>query len=267
MKVSIVYPDVIVLTKVAELIKKHGLELSWVSKPDIIISIGGDGTVLNNYNGTPILPVRIDNTKSLGYMSDFSFAKVDEALKRLSEGKFTIEERIMLDVFRNRKKIGTAINEVTFLQSPVLDTYEAMRFSVKANRKQLFKYSTILGDGIIISTPNGSTGSNESANGVVLQDLTAKEIVITLRYPIGFNSWFDIKSKYLPSNTTITFKFYRPDDAFAIIDSDCIEIEKEEVFTVKESKDIFKVVKINGMEEDRVSKNNRRMKWLKQSFK
>jgi len=240
--------------KALEILKKYRIKVS--EDAEIVVSIGGDGTTLSVYRkrGKPILPVR--TPKSLGYISDVGIENFDKICEKLISRDFYIEKRIMLDVFRNGKKVETAVNEVAIMQVPK----EAMRFSVYANGKPLFGYEKIMGDGLIVSTPTGSTGYNRSAGGYILEP-NCNKIVVTLRYPI-FLEAREERSKVIEDTSIIDFIFYRPDEAFMVVDNNFFKIKKFEKIEIRKSKKAFELVKLKGLEESREAKEKRRKEWF-----
>ena len=101
-----------------ETLKRHNFEAS--VDPDILITIGGDGTTLYYYRSIkrPILPLRSGSLKSQGYLSDIGMEDFEKACCKLKRNQFYIEKRILLDVFKNKRKIASAINDVTIMQIP-----------------------------------------------------------------------------------------------------------------------------------------------------
>lgn len=245
------------VSEALEILRKYEVEIS--DDPDILISIGGDGSTLYNYKKfrKPILPVR--TFESLGYISDLGIENFEGACENLVKGLFYVEKRLVLDVYRNNSKIGFAINDVTIMQVPK----EAMRYGVYANGKALFGFEKIMGDGIIIATPTGSTGYNRSAGGYILE--TSDKIVVTLRYPVFHESQQE-RSKILDENSVIEFKFYRPEEAFMVIDSDFLKVKYSDRIVVRKSHETFNLVRIKGMEEDKSSKEKRRIQWFKEQL-
>lgn len=243
--------------KASQILRKY--EILFSDDPEILISVGGDGSTLYNYRRfrKPILPVR--TSESLGYISDFGIESFEQACGNLAKGSYYVEKRLALDVYKNNRNIGLAINDVTIMQVPK----EAMRYGVYANGEALFDFEKVMGDGVIIATPTGSTGYNRSAGGYILQ--TSDKIVVTLRYPVFLESQQE-KSRILDKNSVIEFKFYRPDEAFMIIDNNFLRIKDSDRIVVKKSNETFDLVRIRGMEEDRRSKEKRRIQWFERQL-
>ncbi len=142
---------------------------------DIIVTLGGDGTILKvareyaPYN-VPILGV---NLGKKGFLAEIEVEELKEYLDNLIAGRYTIEERMMLDakVVRHGQEISkfSALNDVVIAKGPFSRIVE-IETSVNGNLLETYP-----GDGLIISTPTGSTGYSFSAGGPVISsnmDLT-----------------------------------------------------------------------------------------------
>ena len=138
------------------------------SKPiDAAISIGGDGTFLGTAAqiGTSGIPIIGINTGRLGFLADVSPDNIDSALEALCQGDYVIEERKTLAVRKNNVLSDFypyALNEAAVLKHDIsslieIDTYINNRF-----------LANFLADGLIISTPTGSTGYSLSVGGPIL---------------------------------------------------------------------------------------------------
>lgn len=148
------------------------------SDTDCIISAGGDGTLIQAAAdlvnlGIPFLGI---NCGTLGFLTEVDSTNVEDALDRLLQGEFQIEERMMLKgtVFRNGKKVHetTAINDITINRS---GTLRIIDIHVFVNGRFLTDYAA---DGIILSTPTGSTAYNLSAGGPIVSP-QAKVMLMT----------------------------------------------------------------------------------------
>ena len=134
---------------------------------DMAISVGGDGTFLNTAAhikdlGIPILGI---NTGRLGFMADVSLSHIDQAIHALINGQYRIEERSVIHASTNGlgfKSYPYALNEVAILKH---DNASLIEIEVTINGSVLTNY---LADGIIVSTPTGSTGYSLSAGGPIM---------------------------------------------------------------------------------------------------
>ncbi len=126
---------------------------------DFVVVAGGDGTILKTSRffakfGTPIFGI---NLGRLGFLSQCSAENISAAVSKILNGEYTLEDRIMLEFGHY-----TALNDFVIKSSL---SGRTSKFSLKINGKKVCDY---LADGIIISTPTGSTAYGLSAGGPVL---------------------------------------------------------------------------------------------------
>ncbi len=134
---------------------------------DLFISLGGDGTLLESVtyvgkNETPILGV---NTGRLGFLATTGREETEEALDYLLAGNYTIEERSMLKLVSDPKLFGGlnfGLNDFTIMKK---DTSSMITVQVFVDGELLNSYWA---DGVIVSTPTGSTGYSLSCGGPLL---------------------------------------------------------------------------------------------------
>lgn len=167
--------------------KEEAYSFSDDKRPDAVIVLGGDGTMLRaardfGEEETPLLGV---NLGALGYLAEVETANVEAALKKLIDGDFFIEERMMLEgyILRDSQTVAhtIALNDIAVLKSL---PFRAINFDVTVNNQLLKSYCA---DGVIISTPTGSTGYNLSAGGPIVEPC-ADLLVMTPVCPHTINS-------------------------------------------------------------------------------
>lgn len=126
---------------------------------DFVFVIGGDGTILKaaRYYSKTKTPVFGINLGRLGFLSQACETNLEQAVKQILDGNFTLEDRVML-----QSGNSIALNDFVVKGST---TGRTSRFTLKINGKPVCDY---LADGIIISTPTGSTAYGLSAGGPVL---------------------------------------------------------------------------------------------------
>lgn len=121
-------------------------------KPEVIISLGGDGTYFYNerkYPGIPKILVRDNSICNL--CSIYEINNIDIILKKLDKKEFSTQKFMKLEcTFQNKKLI--AVNDIVIRNK---NQYEAIRFNVKVNNKDL--NSQFIGDGVVLSTVFGSS--------------------------------------------------------------------------------------------------------------
>ena len=132
---------------------------------DYLISIGGDGTMLNSFRlifNTKI-PVFGINTGRLGFLSNISTDRVNWALNELMAGRFTNRMRSVLEInYNGQEEKIYAVNEVAIHKQ---DTSSMLTIHAKLNDVELTSYWA---DGVLISTPTGSTAYSLSCGGPIV---------------------------------------------------------------------------------------------------
>lgn len=137
-------------------------------RSDLIIVLGGDGTLLSvarlvAEKEVPILGV---NLGTLGFLTEVSRYELKEALRRIIDGEFSLEKRLMLraELIRDGESIAVhhLLNDVVINKGALARIIDLETF-IDSNLVTLFK-----ADGLIVSSPTGSTAYNLSAGGPIL---------------------------------------------------------------------------------------------------
>ncbi len=163
-----------------------GSSLEVPADADCMIVLGGDGTVLQAARLTKMLRVPIIgvNLGTLGYMTEVEVQNLEESLERLIAGDYVQESRMMLGgraTFADgRREEGWALNDIVISRSGPL---QIIKFNIYVNGQFLNDYSA---DGVIVTTPTGSTGYNLSAGGPLVEP-GARLIVLTPICPHSLN--------------------------------------------------------------------------------
>lgn len=148
-----------------------------LTKADFLVCFGGDGTILHaakdaNLNHVPILGV---NMGSVGFMAELEYSELSQ-LGKLSSGRYTIESRMMLDVraVRGGKTLfqEVALNDAVVTKGAVARVVD---LAVYGDKVLISKFA---GDGVILSSPTGSTAYAMSAGGPIVEP-TAENIIFT----------------------------------------------------------------------------------------
>ena len=143
---------------------------------NILLSIGGDGTLLNTItlirdSGIPVLGI---NTGRLGFYFSVSTDQIDNAINQLLKEEYTLEKRTLLQLDTNNQLFGEtnfALNEVTVLKK---DTSSMIRIHAFLDDEFLNSYWA---DGLIVATPTGSTGYSLSCGGPIVVPGTENFII------------------------------------------------------------------------------------------
>lgn len=148
---------------------------------DIVVSFGGDGTMLdtvrNLADNQPILGI---NMGKLGFLTEVDESEMDYAIKCLKEKTYTVEKRALLKT-RIEDEQFYALNEIIVnREDPChISTFDIEIDGVKAD--------TVRSDGILVSTPTGSTAYSLSCNGPVLSP-TVKALIVNAICPHSLHS-------------------------------------------------------------------------------
>lgn len=138
----------------------------------LAVSIGGDGTLLSKAallarHHTPVVGI---NTGHLGYLAACRLGEAQEMIESIERGDCRHEERTMLELVSiNDERCSNviALNEIAILRQ---DTTSMISMPTTINGTML---TTYMGDGLVISTPTGSTAYNMSAGGPIMMPLTS----------------------------------------------------------------------------------------------
>lgn len=157
-----------------------------VPDADCMIVLGGDGTVLQAVRDckSDHIPIIGVNLGTLGYMTEIEPDNLEDALERLLAGKYGQESRMMLsgriDAVDGTCEEGWALNDIVIARR---GTLQVIRFNIYVNGLFLNSYHA---DGVIVTTPTGSTGYNLSAGGPIIEP-KARLIMLTPICPHTLN--------------------------------------------------------------------------------
>ncbi|WP_345990707.1 NAD(+)/NADH kinase [Sulfurimonas sp. HSL1-2] len=138
---------------------------------DLLATIGGDGTLISAVRrshsfGKPVMGI---HAGKLGFLADVALDELDEILSQIKAGEYRIDERAMLQAVITTavgEKRVVAFNDIVITRPSISKMIHVETFVDGKN------FNTYFGDGVIISTPTGSTAYNLSAGGPVLFPLT-----------------------------------------------------------------------------------------------
>ncbi len=170
-----------------ECLRKHGIELYIITESAIdgekvygtpdnietIIVIGGDGTMIRAAKRflKEDVPFYGINTGNVGFFTDVAARDAVMGLEKLINGEFRIENHMMLSVYCNGEYADTVLNEVVINRNGFLSI---IGHEIFVNGESI---DNIAGDGLIISTPTGSTGYNLAAGGAVAKPDTSLMLI------------------------------------------------------------------------------------------
>lgn len=219
-----------------------GLNETESSELDVIIVLGGDGTILNTLrhiykNDTPILGINIGH---LGFLAQIESFNVEYAIKSFLKGDYTIGERTMLQCSykdNGKVKVYNGLNDVV-LHKAIRSRIQ--KYDVFINDKF---YNAFDGDGIIVCTSTGSTAYNLAAGGPIIHpELDA--LALTPMYSQSLAA----RTIVLDGKSKISIKNKRTDETtFLSIDGqEWIEIDSTNIINICKSPYKCKLVQLTN---------------------
>ena len=208
---------------------------------DLLITFGGDGTILHlaklvALNQVPVLGI---NMGGLGFVAELEASELD-ALRKLKDWDFEIEQRMMLDVsvIRDGRQIYTnlGLNDAVIREGPIS---HVIHLKISSDGRHL---ADIAGDGVIVATPTGSTAYSLSAGGPVVEPV-AKTMVVT---PICTHN-MRFSSYVLSPEHTLTVELERNGrkPVFLFVDeSRAFALRSDDRIVVRKSKYVTRLVRL-----------------------
>lgn len=210
---------------------------------DLIICVGGDGTFLAAARSAfpykkPVLGV---NKGTVGFLAEVETGEIEAAIDRIVAGEYQVQPRMVLDVevIRNGKSVykNIAINDAVVSRMALS---RIIRLKVMMDGEFVDSYAS---DGVIVSTPTGSTGYSLSAGGPIV----APDMRLMLVSPICPHILYS-RSFIIADTKTVTVSIANNKEVEAILTLDGQEgfpIEPDDVVSVRASKDnaLFATVK------------------------
>ena len=203
---------------------------------DFVFAVGGDGTILRSitYVKDSNIPILGVNTGKLGFLTSVQKESISDAISHIKKNKFSIINRTILKVKTGSNNNSFAdypyaLNEVTIQRK---DTTSLLNISCKINDKYLTNYWS---DGLIVSTPTGSTGYSLSNGGSIV----SPESNVILLNPIAPHN-INMRSLVIPNDSNIKIDIEGDNEInlsvdsrmYSISSSNQIEISKAD-FTIK----------------------------------
>jgi NAD+ kinase len=142
-------------------------------KADIVITVGGDGTILRTLEKVE-KPIFAINSGGMGFLTEVESKYAMSALKKVVAGKYNVEERAKLKTTVDGKRLPDAANEVTVQTSRIA---KIMYLQIFVGNDLI---ETLGADGVIVATPTGSTSYALSAGGPILDPSVNTMIIAPL---------------------------------------------------------------------------------------
>lgn len=223
---------------------------------DLLISIGGDGTILRAITfvrdlGIPIVGI---NTGRLGFLATIQVNYIEKAMTSILENRYKISERSLLSIEttpENKDVLHTnfALNEIAVSRK---NTTSMITVSTHLNDEFLTSYWA---DGLIVSTPTGSTGYSLSCGGPVISP-DANNFVLTPIAPHNLSA----RPLVIPDDTKINLKVDgREDDYLISLDSRIATLPNSAIVTIKKAD--FKIKMVELLDESFIDTLRKKLLW------
>ena len=235
----------------ANMISLEGYPLNELCKKvDFLISVGGDGTLLSVVRKSfkydkAVLGI---NLGTLGFLTDISMEQLPNFIKDFKNNIYKIDNRMMVEGSVNLNRF-VAFNDIVISRKSISSM---IRVEGKINGKNFNSY---YGDGVIISTPTGSTAYNLSVGGPVVYPLT-EAFIIT---PVAPHSLTQ-RPLVMPVDYEIEFKIIDNQGAVVIVDGqDIYEVEQNQSIKIKIANKKAKM--IHRIQRDFFEVLNEKLRW------
>lgn len=223
---------------------------------DLLVSVGGDGTILRAIIfikdlGIPIIGI---NTGRLGFLATIQVDQIEKAIQNIIDGKYKISERSLLAIETSPenadiKSLNFALNEVAVSRK---NTTSMITVETYLNGEYLTSYWS---DGLIVSTPTGSTGYSLSCGGPVMTPNTNSFVLA----PIAPHN-LSARPLIIPDSTEIHLKVEGREESHLIsLDSRIATLENGTIIKIKKAD--FKIKMIDLLDESFLSTLRKKMLW------
>ena len=209
---------------------------------DLLITFGGDGTILHLAKLVALhkIPVLGINMGGLGFIAELEAGEL-EALRRLKDWDFQTEQRMMLDVsvIREGKQVymNLGLNDAVIREGPIS---HVIHLKIASDGRHL---ADIAGDGVIVSTPTGSTAYSLSAGGPVVEPVAQTMVVCPIcTHNMRFSSYV------LSPEHTLTIELERNGrkPVYLFVDeSRAFPLRSDDKVLVRRSKYVTKLVRLS----------------------
>ena len=210
---------------------------------DLLISIGGDGTILKAITFVKDLSIPIVgvNTGRLGFLAKIQIENIELVIEEIILKNYSISERTLIEVSTSEtnqqlSKLNFALNEITLSRK---NTTSMISIDTKLDNKHLNSYWA---DGLIISTPTGSTGYSLSCGGPIIM-LEAENLIINPIAPHNLNA----RPLIIPDSTEIKIKVNGRENEFLIsLDSRITTLSNSNEVIIKKSPFKIKMIELEN---------------------
>ena len=210
-------------SEVKKVLARAGFELV-EENPDFVVCYGGDGTVIFGEREFPEIPKLIIKTSRACRMYDYAIDNLSELLSKIKAGDYQIHTEMKLETEAKGEKL-VGLNEIQV--HPKLPIY-AVRFSLSVDGKE---YNELIGDGVIVATPFGSTAYYKATGGESFENGIG----------ISFNNlhYGNVESLVVPKDSVMKLTVTRgPAWLLADNNEDFVELNAGDTVTIRKSESV-----------------------------
>jgi NAD+ kinase len=208
---------------------------------DLALVLGGDGAILRaarqmGYRQVPVLGI---NLGKLGFLADMSPDEVETWLPQIIRGEYTIASHIMFQCKLQSSPAAQSflgLNEVGVLGGP---PFRMLDIELEIDAEPVLRFS---GDGVILSTPIGSTAHNLAAGGPIL----AQQLPVFVLTPLAAHMLSN-RPLVESADKVFSIRVHRPNNAWLVVDGqDQVAMQDGDLVEVRRAAVEFKLVKVPG---------------------
>src|SRR5437667_4795651 len=211
------------------------------SKADLLLVVGGDGTILNvtGQLGEAMPPIFGINVGSLGFLTTAGSQAFREAVECIADGKMTFSNRALLEVIApdSPNKPMIALNDAVFSRG---ELSRLIRLRTRVNGEALTEFNA---DGLIIATPTGSSAYSLSAGGPILEPESGVFVITPICPHVLTN-----RSIIVSENSVIEVEASEPDyPVYLTVDGrEPVRIAKDAVVEIRKAKKTLRLAAMPG---------------------
>tara|TARA_B100002019_G_scaffold94669_1_gene81547 strand:+ start:928 stop:1788 length:861 start_codon:yes stop_codon:yes gene_type:complete len=206
-----------------------------LSDADLLVAIGGDGTLLSSarkfgFKGLPILGINLGN---LGFLTDIAPENLTTLLLEVLEGKYTTDERFFLTADINGNETNQiALNEIVVHSKSVAQLLE---YEISIDGDFVYRQKA---DGVIVSSPTGSTAYSMSGSGSIIHP-SVNCIHLLPMFPHSLSA----RPLLINDNSKVQLKLYKKSGASVSFDShNKLNLKNKDVVTIAKAKSTLSLI-------------------------
>lgn len=232
------------IPKIAELLDARGIDYqvnpSVTGGYTLALSVGGDGTFLSAVRsmGHQLIPILGINSGRLGFLASVAMDDISAAIEALVSGRYTLQNRLMIGVNSDNvsKKSNRALNEFTIQKSGT----SMINIEVEIQGEAVARYWA---DGVIVSTPTGSTAYSMSVGGAIISP-DCQCLILSPIAPHNLN----IRPLVVPATNPVTIKVTTRncENAIATIDNREVVAPNGACYAIEPCKESLQEIILQG---------------------